>query len=80
MKIIASENSRSLAKEMEFMCKQRIKAYEDENGEISVEEKPTRKQAIDEQKETIKNRNKLGALRTYKESFQNGFNLGNADK
>lgn len=43
MKYIASENNRSLAKEMEYLCKERIKAYELENGEIN----------INEQKETL---------------------------
>lgn len=38
MKYIASENNRSLAKEMEYLCKQRIKEYELECGEIEVEE------------------------------------------
>lgn len=36
MKIIAENNSRSLAKEMEHMCKQKIRAYEEEHGEIKT--------------------------------------------
>lgn len=36
MKAIANDNSRSLAKEMEFMCKQRIRTYEEEHGEINI--------------------------------------------
>ena len=36
MKIIAKDNSRSLAKEMEYLCKQRIKEYENEHGEIDL--------------------------------------------
>lgn len=38
MKYIAEENSRSLAKEMEFLCKQSIKKYELEHGEIKTKE------------------------------------------
>ncbi len=45
MKYIAGENSRSLAKEMEYLCKKRIKAYESEHGEIIIpEEKGLRKE------------------------------------
>lgn len=36
MKIIAKENSRSLSKELEHACKQHIKKYELENGEIKT--------------------------------------------
>lgn len=54
MKVIANENSRSLAKEMEYMCKQRIKKYEEENGEINISEemkdKPFKKQLKKEMK------------------------------
>ena len=34
MKYIANENSRSLAKEVEFLCKKNIKEFEKEHGEI----------------------------------------------
>ncbi len=45
MKYIAEENSRSLAKEMEYLCKKRIKTYESEHGEIIIpEEKGLRKE------------------------------------
>lgn len=37
MKYIASENNRSLAKEMEYLCKQRIKEYESKNGVIELD-------------------------------------------
>lgn len=37
MKVIADENNRSLAKEMEYLCKQRIKEYEDVHGEIDFD-------------------------------------------
>lgn len=33
---IADDNSRSLAKEMEFLCKRHIEAYEAEHGEIQL--------------------------------------------
>lgn len=38
MKFIANENNRSLAKEMEYLCKQKIKEYEQQNGEINSSE------------------------------------------
>lgn len=38
MKHIATQNSRSLSKEVEFLCKQAIKTYEAEHGEIRIEE------------------------------------------
>lgn len=38
MKFIANENNRSLAKEMEYLCKQKIKEYEQQNGEINPSE------------------------------------------
>ena len=38
MKIVAEENSRSLAKEVEFACKQHIKKYELEHGEIKIDD------------------------------------------
>lgn len=37
MKYIAEENSRSLSKELEYACKQHIKKFEEENGEIKIE-------------------------------------------
>lgn len=38
MKFIAKQNSRSLSKEVEYQCKQTIKAYEAKHGPIRVEE------------------------------------------
>jgi len=38
MKYIATENSRSLSKELEYACKQHIKRYELENGEIKIDQ------------------------------------------
>lgn len=38
MKYIAEENNRSLAKEVEYLCKQNIKKYEAEHGEIQIDE------------------------------------------
>ena len=38
MKFIAEQNSRSLSKEVEFLCKLHIKNYETEHGEIKIEE------------------------------------------
>lgn len=75
MKYIASENSRSLAKEMEYLCKQRIKAYEIENGEIEVGESETMKPIKDYVKmvtdETVSVKERA------KKAFMAGFNAGN---
>lgn len=38
MKYIAEDNTRSLAKEMEHLCKQHIKKYELEHGEIKIDD------------------------------------------
>ena len=37
MKYIAEENNRSMSKEIELLCKNAIKKYELENGEIKIE-------------------------------------------
>lgn len=36
MKFIAEENGRSLSKEVEMLCRNHIKKYEIENGEIKL--------------------------------------------
>ena len=36
---IADENSRSVSKEVEYLLKRHIKRYEDDNGEIKINEK-----------------------------------------
>lgn len=46
MKHIAEEHSRSLAKEMEYLCKKHIKEYEAEHGKIQIEEKEKKKNKI----------------------------------
>lgn len=38
MKVIADENNRSVSKEAELLIKKHIKRYEDDNGEIKIEE------------------------------------------
>ncbi len=38
IKVIAEENNRSMSKEIELLCKNHIKKYELENGEIKIEE------------------------------------------
>ena len=41
MKFIADQNSRSLSKEVEYLCKTHIRDYEAEHGEIEIgEEQP----------------------------------------
>ena len=46
MKQIAGEHSRSLAKEVEYLCKQHIKEYEIEHGEIIIKEEEKNKRKI----------------------------------
>ena len=43
MKYIANENNRSLAKQMEYLCKQCIKEYESIHGEINIDESNNQK-------------------------------------
>lgn len=38
MKHIADENGRSVSKEVEMLIKKHIKRYEEDNGEIKIEE------------------------------------------
>ena len=38
MKFIADENNRSVSKEVEMLIKKHIKRYEEDNGEIKIEE------------------------------------------
>ena len=37
MKVIASENGRSISKETEILIKKHIKRYEEDNGEIKLD-------------------------------------------
>ena len=37
MKVIANENGRSISKETEILIKKHIKRYEEDNGEIKIE-------------------------------------------
>jgi hypothetical protein len=46
MKIIAETNKRSLAKELELIIEEHIKKYEKEHGEIQIEEKSNKENAI----------------------------------
>lgn len=43
---IASENERSSTQEIVYLIKQRIKSYEQEHGEIQIEEKSNKENAI----------------------------------
>lgn len=74
MKHIAEENSRSLAKEMEYLCKQRIKAFEAENGEIEIEEN-TNESIFQKSKKIAKDKSKTTPEKI-KESFTVGFDKG----
>lgn len=38
IEIIAEENSRSVSKEIEFLIKRHIKRYEEDNGEIKIDD------------------------------------------
>ncbi|MDO4278117.1 MAG: Arc family DNA-binding protein [Lachnoclostridium edouardi] len=76
---IAHENERNSTQEIVYLIKQRIKSYEKEHGEIIIEEE-SRKEAWEMQKETIKNRKENSIKKTLKDSFNNGYNFGNAKK
>lgn len=69
MKIIAKDNSRSLAKEMEHLCKQRIKEYESENGEIKLA--PTTEEIAN-----IMSDKSIPTLERFKKTFQAGVKMG----
>lgn len=43
---IARENERNSTQEIVYLIKQRIKSYEQEHGEIQIEEKPNKENAI----------------------------------
>ena len=75
MKVIANENSRSLAKEMEYICKQRIKEYESENGEIIIPDEAINS-PLKKQMQLLKNiqDGETGKLEGLKESLKNGLN------
>lgn len=78
MKHIASENSRSLAKEMEYLCKQRIKNYEAENGEIDIEEN-SNESTLKKVMKIAENKD-LPISKKMKESFTIGFDKGAGKK
>lgn len=63
-----------------IMIEKYIREYEAEHGEIETKERPTRSEAIDDIKETLEQRKKLGIKETAKRSFKAGFDFGNADK
>lgn len=76
---IAKENERNTTQEIVYLIKQRIKAYEQENGEIILPQKPTAREAWDAEKELLKNPTK-SKMTKLKESAKHGFDFGNADK
>lgn len=78
MKRIAEDNSRSLAKEMEYLCKQRIKAYEAENGEIVIEEPKSIKAIKDFAK--MATDKSVPVTERMKKSYTTGFNIGAGKK
>lgn len=80
LEYIAQRNTRTRNQEMKHLIKEYILKFEAENGEIQIKEKKTRKEAIEAQKETIKNYKENGIITTLKDSFKNGLDMGNADK
>ena len=38
IEIVAEENNRSVSKEVEFLIKRHVKRYEEDNGEIKIEQ------------------------------------------
>lgn len=63
-----------------LMIEKYINDYEKMHGEIAIAEKPTRKEAIDAQKQTIKERHNQPVGKTMIKSLKNGFDYGNASK
>lgn len=80
MKIIAERNKRSLAKELEFIIEKHIREYETENGEIILPPKPTRKEAWEAQKQTLRDSRHKPVMETLKDSWGHGKDYGDADK
>ena len=76
---IAKENERNTTQEIVYLIKKRIRTYEKEHGEIILPEKTTRKKAINNEINLLKDP-KTPALTKLKESFKNGFDAGMADK
>ena len=76
---IAKENERNTTQEIVYLNKKRIRTYEKEHGEIIPPEKTTRKEAINNEINLLKDP-KTPALTKLKESFKNGFDAGMADK
>ena len=77
---IAKAHTRTRNQEMKYVIKEYIMSYEQEHGEIAVAEEPTRKEALDAQKQTIKERHNQPVGKTLIESLKNGFDYGNASK
>lgn len=80
LEYIAKRNTRTRNQEMKHLIKEYIEQYEKENGTILVEDIKSRKEAMETQKETLRNRNENGVLNTLKDSFKNGLDMGKATK
>lgn len=76
---IAKSENRSSSNYTEYLIKKKIIEYEAQYGEIEINT-VTRKEALEAQKTTIKNSTKQPLKATLKESFENGLNLGKANK
>lgn len=75
MKVIASANKRSVAKELEWLIERHIAEYEAENGEIVLKE-PESIKAIKEWTEMATDKN-TPILKRAKNSFKAGMDIGN---
>lgn len=78
MKVIATANKRSVAKELEWLIEKHIAEYEAENGEIEIEEPPNIK-ALKEYAKMATDKT-IPASERIKESFMIGFNAGAGKK
>ncbi len=78
MKVIATSNKRSVAKELEWLIERHIAEYEAENGEIVIEEPKSIKAIKDFAKmETDKS---IPVTERMKKSYTTGFNIGAGKK
>lgn len=82
LEYIAEENTRTRNQEMKHIIKKYINEYEAEHGEIQIEEKTTRAEAVEEFKEALgkRERKETGIKETMKKSFQTGMKFGKAEK
>ena len=77
---IAKLENRSSSNYTEYLIKQKIAEYEAEHGEIILPPKPTRKEAWEAQKQTLRDSRHKPVMETLKDSWGHGKDYGEADK